>query len=283
MLLYNKECVIVNSVYSNNTAQGSGGAIRVDTGNFTISNSALSTNSALGGQYALGGAVYVVEECNSTFISTIFSHNAAIGGSGGALNTKSDTYITGCKFENNTAAYGGAIRYGLTGIVTVNITQYIKNVATTAGGAMHCSFAATPAKLSDTVRFYSNTAFCCYAKTSAVHTTTANSTCVDIAYRETPISECCPVGVYSDGTNCQLCTKELTCAGIVGANTSTVILPEGTWRASTTSTRTYSCWNSDACTGGVAAASTDDYCTKGYKGPCKYTTLTVCMRQSLCD
>jgi predicted outer membrane repeat protein len=36
MLVGNKECVITDSVYSNNTAQGSGGAIRVDTGNFTI-------------------------------------------------------------------------------------------------------------------------------------------------------------------------------------------------------------------------------------------------------
>jgi predicted outer membrane repeat protein len=273
MLVGNKGCMITNSVYSNNTAQGSGGAIRVDTGNFTIFNSLLTQNSAFGGSFGLGGAVIINEKCNSTFLDITFSHNSASGGSGGAVNTRSDTYIDGCDFENNTAVTGGAIRYGPTGTVTVSKTVFSSNTATTAGGAMQSSFAATPAKLSDTVRFYSNTASCCYAKASSVHTTTTNSTCVDIAYRETQISECCPVGVYSDGTNCQLCTSELTCTGIVGANTSTVVLPEGTWRASTTSTRTYSCWNGDACTGGVAAASTDGYCTEGYKGPCKYCIL----------
>jgi hypothetical protein len=186
-------------------------------------NSLLTQNSVSRGSFSFGGAVIINEKCNSTFLDSTFSHNSATGGAGGAVNIRSDTYIDGCDFENNTAATGGAIRYGPTGTVTVGKTVFSSNAATTAGGAMQSSFEATPAKLSATVVFSGNTAFCCYAKASITRTTTANSTCVDIAYRETPISECCPVDAYSDGEHCQQCTSELTCAGTVGANTSTVI------------------------------------------------------------
>jgi predicted outer membrane repeat protein len=269
MLVDSQQTTITDTVYSQNTAQGSGGAIRVNAGNITISNSLLTENHADGSKFGAGGAVFLLEGCNSTFINTTLSHNSAAGGAGGAINTRSDTYIIGCTFDNNTATFGGAIRYSTTGTVALDQTIFTNNIATTAGGAMQSSMHAKAAVLSDTVVFSKNTAFCCYAKTSAVHSTTANSTCVDIAYQDTPISECCVKNFYSDGEHCQLCTKKLTCTGIVGANSSTVAVANGLWRASITSSKTYSCWNSDACTGGVAAASTDDYCAKGYKGPCK--------------
>jgi predicted outer membrane repeat protein len=265
-----KQCTITNTVYSYNTAQGSGGAIRVDSGNITISNSVLTYNSAYGEQFASGGAVMIAAQgCNGTFSNTTISHNTATGGSGGAIYTISDTYITGCIFEYNTAAYGAAIRYGASGTMIVDNSVYRHNIATTTGGAILSSTDAIAAVLSDTVSFSNNTAFCCYAKASSTHTTTANSTCVDVAYQESAISECCAANAYSDGEHCQLCTTELSCAGIVGANTSTVVLPSGVWRASTASSKTYTCWNSDACIGGVAFKTTDDYCATGYKGPCK--------------
>eukprot|EP00953_Heterococcus_sp_UTEX-ZZ885_P041482 21161-Heterococcus_DN1.PRE.4 len=132
MTIGTQQCVITDTVYSKNTAQGSAGAIRLDSGNITISNSLLTANRADSGQYASGGAMYIADGCNSTLISTIFSHNSASGGSGGAISISSDTYITGCTFDNNAAAYGGAIRYGLTGILTADNTEYLNNVATTA-------------------------------------------------------------------------------------------------------------------------------------------------------
>jgi predicted outer membrane repeat protein len=269
MIINSEQCAITNTIYSYNTAQSGGGAIRVDAGNFTISNSVLTQNSAYGEQFGYGGAVTTAQGCNSTFINTNFSHNSATKGLGGAISSIGDTYITGCKFENNTAAYGGAVRYGDFSTMIVDNTVYSNNMATTTGGAIQSSTSAAAAVLSDTVVFSGNTAFCCYAKASSTHTSTANSTCVDIAYQESAISECCAANTYSDGKHCQLCTTELTCAGTVGANTSTVVLPSGVWRASTTSTKTYTCWNSDACIGGVASKSTDNYCAKGYKGPCK--------------
>jgi predicted outer membrane repeat protein len=269
MIIGTQQCLITDTIYSQNTAQSSAGAIRVDSGNITISNSLITRNSAYGGRSALGGAVFFDEGCNSTFINTTVSHNTATGGLGGALYTNSDTYITGCTFDNNTAATGGAIRYGPSGTVVVNDTAYTKNAATNTGGAMQSSTKAIAAVVSDTVVFSGNTAFCCYAKAHATHSTTANSTCVDLAYQETQISECCAAGAYSDGEHCQLCTNELTCDNIIGAATSTVVLPSGVWRASTTSSKTYTCWNSDACVGGAASTSTDDYCAAGYKGPCK--------------
>eukprot|EP00953_Heterococcus_sp_UTEX-ZZ885_P004358 2861-Heterococcus_DN1.PRE.1 len=273
MTIGTQQCTIANTSFSYNTAQSSGGAIRVDSGNITITNSLLTRNSAYGGRSGFGGAVFINAGCNSTLINTTYSHNTATGGLGGAINTLSDTYISGCVFDNNTAATGGAVRYGPSGVVIVNDTVYTNNAATNTGGAMQSSTKAVAAVLSDTVIFKGNTAFCCYAKAHATHTATANSTCVDLAYQETQISECCAADAYSDGEHCQLCTSELTCAGIVGANTSTLVLPSGVWRASITSTKTYSCWNSDACTGGVASTSTDSYCAPGYKGPFADTIL----------
>jgi predicted outer membrane repeat protein len=269
MLIGSEQCAITNTTYRDNTAKGSGGAIRVDAGNFTISDSLVTTNSAFGGNFGLGGAILISPGCNSTFDNTIFRHNSATEGSGGAVSTNGDSQINDCNFDNNSAASGGALRYGPTGTVTVENTIFSNNEATFTAGAIHSDFKAQAATLSDTVLFSNNTAFCCYAKSSGSHTTTITSTCVDIAYQETAISECCAANAYSDGINCRLCTAELTCAGIVGANTSTVVLPKGVWRASTTSFTTYSCWNADACVGGVARTSTDDYCAAGYKGPCK--------------
>jgi hypothetical protein len=178
-----------------------------------------------------------------------------------------------------THSYGGALRYGPTVVVTVDDTVFTCNTGTYAGGALRGRFEAQAAVLSGTVVFSNNTAFCCYAKASPAHTTTAHSSCVDIAYAEKAVSECCASNTYSDGTNSQSCTAELTCAGVIGADTSAVKLPEGSWRASITSTITYKCWNSDACIGGAATMSTDDHCAVGYKGPCKWslckTVITV--------
>jgi predicted outer membrane repeat protein len=284
MTIDSKQCTITDTLYSNNTAQSTAGAILVDSGNITISNSVLTYNSAYGKQFGLGGAIALAQGCNGTFMHTTISHNTATGGSGGAINTNSDAYITGCRFETNTATFGGAIRYGPTGILTVDNTVFSDSVASTTGGANQSSTNAVAAVLSDTVVFSNNTAFCCYAKALSTHTTTANSTCVDIAYQENAISECCAANTYSDGNHCQLCTTELICAGIVGANTSTVVLPNGVWRASTTSLKTYTCWNSDACIGGVAVRSTNDYCATGYIGPCKYchTDILRSMQVTLC-
>jgi hypothetical protein len=146
------------------------------------------------------------------------------------------------------------------------------NYAKYVGGAIFAyapSNGLTVADVAGTVVFSNNTAACCYVFNKITGTT---ASCEDVAGGIADGSEeCCPADYYNDGENCQLCTAELTCAGTVGATTSTVAIANGLWRASTASLQTYSCWNADACVGGVVATSTstDDYCADGYKGPCK--------------
>eukprot|EP00953_Heterococcus_sp_UTEX-ZZ885_P041479 21161-Heterococcus_DN1.PRE.1 len=60
-------------------------------------------------------------------------------------------FINGCTFDNNTANFGGAIRYGPAGTLAVDNTEFSANTATAAGGAMQSSIVAKPAVLSDTV------------------------------------------------------------------------------------------------------------------------------------
>jgi hypothetical protein len=67
--------------------------------------------------------------------------------------------------------------------------------------------------------------------------------------------------------------------------TGTLSLPRGHWRENMTQIYTRTCWNENACVGGIAAMSSSDlmgattpasilaasnsYCARGYTGPCK--------------
>eukprot|EP00953_Heterococcus_sp_UTEX-ZZ885_P004357 2860-Heterococcus_DN1.PRE.1 len=127
--------------FEGNTASIDGGAMTIGTQQCTIANTSFSYNTA----QSSGGAIRVDSGCNSTLINTTYSHNTATGGLGGAINTLSDTYISGCVFDNNTAATGGAVRYGPSGVVIVNDTVYTNNAATNTGGAMQSSTKAVAA------------------------------------------------------------------------------------------------------------------------------------------
>jgi hypothetical protein len=126
--------------------------------------------------------------------------------------------------------------------------------------------ASRAVSVSDTVLFSNNTAACCYVSNGL----SISAACVDVDGNTGTAGECCTAGSYSDGQHCKLCSDELACEGTVGANTSTLQLASGLWRASDRTLTVYNCLNSDACSGGVGlTTSTDSYCATGYKGPCE--------------
>lgn len=74
-----------------------------------------------------------------------------------------------------------------------------------------------------------------------------------------------------------MCFDELDHSSSVGGNTTIELLSidQGFWRATNTSPDIFACYNTEACGGGVTGS--EDFCRKGYMGPCQYmeTTLDV--------
>jgi predicted outer membrane repeat protein len=186
----------------------------------------------------------------------------------------SSANFNNCRFaENRSLGYGGAISAQQESSLAIANSSLVNNSASFAGGAIFTYAPRNTSVIADTVVDDSNTASCCYANNGGI---SINASCTSVdGTAGTDASECCLAKYYSDGDHCQLCTAELTCDNIIGANTSTVKIPKKLWRASTLSTKTYNCWNADACVGGADVRSTDDYCAEGYKGPCKYTIVCL--------
>jgi predicted outer membrane repeat protein len=267
---------IHNTIISNNAAKGSGGAIDASQAALTISGTVFYSNVA----HANGGAIYSIKPLIVN--DTVFTASKAEG-NGGAVYHFSSANFNNCNFtENLSLQHGGAISSEPKSSLVIANSVLTNNTASYAGGAIFIDTPTNEFVIADTVMFRNNTAVCCYANNGGISTSTS---CLNVDSRSgTGANECCLAKYYSDGKNCQLCTKELTCDNIIGANTSTVAVASGLWRASTTSLKTYSCWNSAACIGGAAVRSTNDYCATGYKGPCKYcyTDILQSMQVTLC-
>lgn len=157
----NTNGIIANSTFDQNTATGKGGAlyfdaisgIQIENSGMEIVNSEFTNNSANQGgaiySYSIlnitdsnftqntanadGGAIYsdkYLRSINSTFIN----NNAA---NGGALYVISNSEIVESSFNNNNATNGGAI-YGINANILVDKSKFDENNATN-GGAIYCT------------------------------------------------------------------------------------------------------------------------------------------------
>lgn len=86
-----------------------------------------------------------------------------------------------------------------------------------------------------------------------------------------PCQDC----IVEDNTSVPICTATFAHANSGGGATviEEVVVDTGYWRASNKSSTVLSCYNTDACLGGVTGDP--DYCLEGYEGPCKRPT-TMC-------
>lgn len=123
--IYNKGIATVSgSTINENTATNQGGAV-YSTGYLLVDNSNFENNKVTtGSTYAEtqagtcngGGAIYNegnLEVTKSTFTKNTAPHATEIFSAGGAIyniNT-SDVFIDNCKFEENSAVYGGAVMF----------------------------------------------------------------------------------------------------------------------------------------------------------------------------
>ncbi len=130
--------VIQHSIVLSNRATQNGGAVYTLANSLTIADSNFINNQAV----LSGGAVEMTSEDLTLDISdSVFSHNLAPGGAGGAVDTAAHTTqgtITNSSFTQNQAKYGGALsllNYIGASLQLTDVTVS-GNTATESGGGM---------------------------------------------------------------------------------------------------------------------------------------------------
>ena len=135
---------IIDSVFSNNTATGEGGAVRLWNGEFEFNDCAFVNNHAV----YHGGAIRlrVRDGATADFLNCEFTDNSSANEDGGAIRFDNNpsmgpTVISNCTFSGNhcgneSADYGGAIYGDDVSSVSVIDSVFSNNTATGEGGAV---------------------------------------------------------------------------------------------------------------------------------------------------
>jgi predicted outer membrane repeat protein len=288
------QCVMQDSEFTANEAQ-SGAAVFVDVdSNVTLQSCTFSGN---GGTSTLsGGAIAADRQQQLTVSNCTFESSTALTGGcihndlgpvsmvnsrfkscsavadGGALWSSYSAIVSSTTFTANTARFGAGV-YLVDAQAQVQFTNTVfdSNSASKAGAAVFQYSYDTPLLLpaADTV-YRNNVAKCCHSNgfgSSKAWLRDANSSCVD--FDTGAERQCCVSGEYiSADKQCTHCTNSFDCKA-VGTSLTTLSMPYGFWRESLTQLTVRECWNKQACIGGAAFNSTNDYCVEGYKGPCE--------------
>lgn len=120
-----------NANGTNLTNNATGGAIYIETGNPTIANCKMVSNSAIGG----GGAVYVGVG-NPTFLNCNISSNTASVGGGVAAEAGCSMKFFDCTLNSNIASGKGGAIYS-DGVLTINKTIFSGNSSIDEGAAIY--------------------------------------------------------------------------------------------------------------------------------------------------
>ena len=138
------ELTVIDTVFSNNTATGEGGAIRIWTGEFTFDGCTFVTNQA----NSHGGAIRlrVKDGGTATFLNCDFLDNSSANEDGGAIRFENQaasgaTLVSNCTFSGNSAGgdggdHGGAIMHQQGGTMTIQDSSFQDNECTGIGGAV---------------------------------------------------------------------------------------------------------------------------------------------------
>ena len=116
-----------SAIFTDNTAEFTGGAINVENGSANISGSTFTENAATGGD---AGAIRISK--NTTVKDCTFDSNTATG-YGGALCIISSVSVDGCSFTNGSAAQGGGISLATGHTLNLSNSTFSGNTATGKG------------------------------------------------------------------------------------------------------------------------------------------------------
>ena len=137
---------VQESLFKENTATYSGGAIHMQKTRGSFVNCTFERNSlkGLSDKISFGGAIFSCDRSNITVQESLFKENTATS-SGGAIHMqKTRGSFVNCTFERNSAksllnkkTSGGAISSCYRSNITVQGSLFIENTATYIGGAVH--------------------------------------------------------------------------------------------------------------------------------------------------
>ena len=137
---------VQQSLFKENTATYSSGAIRMQKTRGSFVNCTFERNSAKGlpHKMAYGGAISSRDKSNITVQQSLFKENTANYGGGAIDMEKTRGSFVNCTFERNSAkglkhkkTAGGAIFSGDRSNITVQESLFKENTATVSGGAIH--------------------------------------------------------------------------------------------------------------------------------------------------
>lgn len=124
---------IDTSHFDRNVADFDGGVIYSNDGLVRIVNSQFSENMALDGS---GGAIYSASDANITVVDSLFGGNTALD-FGGAIYKSGIGKFENCRFDGNSAEFGGAIYSRRETVISRSTTHFQCNTASFLGGAMY--------------------------------------------------------------------------------------------------------------------------------------------------
>ena len=136
---------VQQSLFKENTATYSGGAIHMQKSRGSFVYCTFKKNSAKGllNKISLGGAISSLEWSNITVEQSLFKENAATYKGGAIHMQKTQGSFVSCTFERNSAkslphksSFGGAISSGIRSNITVQESLFKENTATYSGGAI---------------------------------------------------------------------------------------------------------------------------------------------------
>eukprot|EP00752_Nemacystus_decipiens_P005732 g5187.t1 len=282
-----------NMTWSYNTASLNGGAIYAFSSTTSTFNSSLfegNTASGAGGAVMLSGVATGLEFVQVNFIANSSPRGGAVYSVSSGIETDQGgnqdypVVYRGCSFADNRASATGGALESIAGLDRIEGTTYERNSAG-AGGALRLGGDA-------------NVSNCDFTNNSAKEEGPAISN-HGVLHLESGLSRFsgnvfwCEYGTYLDGedgsryqTVCDgcpgnngdgivsvenedvvpVCVEQLDNTRSEGGDTTieTLELIKGHWRTTKNSDKILSCYNEDACTGGM----TDDpaFCQQGYNG-----------------
>jgi len=127
---------IVNSVFQNNGASGSGGAIAVDNSVISLSDCQFLSN---GGYVKHGGAArFDGTSTTASLIGCVFDSNSSAQDGGAVSISASSVTVRSSEFYSNSSTYGGALYIDGDGTASITDNSYFQgNHVTGRGGAVH--------------------------------------------------------------------------------------------------------------------------------------------------
>ena len=151
---------------------------------------------------------------------------------------------------------------------SIRDVEFEASYATQAGSAIFTYSYQLDVEL-ENVAFYGSKAHCCHAKGIRIRSH-GEFSCVDVDIGFGS-SNCCTPSQFvpsDNGRICLDCGPGFQCNEF-GLGASTLSVSPGYWRESIDSNEALACPYEKACIGGIVAKGGDEYCAKGYGGPCK--------------